>query len=110
MSRTLQAWGVAVALGAMAARAVPAAAAPDLAGLLSKSGAYVLDFERQLSGIVAEEVYRQRTLPDLVEAELKSDLLMVKPVDGDRYVAFRDVFAVNGRPVRDREDRLFKLF
>jgi hypothetical protein len=49
-------------------------------------------------------------LPDLVEAELKSDLLMVKPVDGDRYVAFRDVFAVNGRPVRDREDRLFKLF
>ncbi len=33
---------------------------------------------------------------------LKSDLLLVKPADADRYVELRDVFEVDGKPVRDR--------
>jgi len=89
----------------------------DLPSLQRQTGAYVLDFERQLSGIVADEDYVQRGVPkpgsrraNLKRVELKSDLLMVKPVGGDRYIAFRDVYEANGRPVRDREDRLMKLF
>jgi hypothetical protein len=42
--------------------------------------------------------------------ELKSDLLLVRPVGADRWVQFRDVFEVDGRPVRDRNQRLMKLF
>ena len=42
--------------------------------------------------------------------ELKSDLLMVKPAGGDRWMQFRDVFDVDGKPVRDRNERLMQLF
>ena len=33
---------------------------------------------------------------------LRSDLMLVKPADADRYVELRDVFEVDGKPVRDR--------
>jgi hypothetical protein len=42
--------------------------------------------------------------------ELTSDFLLVQSPDKRWMYAFRDVFAVNGEPVRDREDRLTKLF
>ncbi len=41
---------------------------------------------------------------------LKSDLLLIRPPDADRYVEFRDVFEVNGTAVRDRDERLSQLF
>ena len=41
---------------------------------------------------------------------LTSDLLLVKPVGTDRWVQFRDVFEVDGKPVHDRSERLVKLF
>jgi hypothetical protein len=42
--------------------------------------------------------------------ELRSDVLLVK-VDGvDRWVQFRDVFEVDGKPLRDRDERLERLF
>ena len=40
---------------------------------------------------------------------LRSDLLLVKPADADRYVELRDVFEVDGKPVRDRQARLETL-
>jgi len=49
-------------------------------------------------------------LPTARHRELKSDLLLVRPVGADRWVQFRDVFEVDGRPVRDRNQRLMKLF
>ena len=42
--------------------------------------------------------------------ELKSDLLLVWSAGVDAYVQFRDVFDVDGFPVRDRSERLLKLF
>jgi hypothetical protein len=89
--------------------------------ILVRSGAYVAEFQRQLSGVVAEERYVQdvrypfaggiRSSPFRVtHRELKSDLLMVKPVGGDRWLQFRDVFDVDGKPVRDRNERLMQLF
>ncbi len=94
---------------------------PTLETVLARAGAYVVEFQRQLSGIVAEEQYVQdvrypigagsRNNPLFARhRELKSDLLMVKPVGGDRWLQFRDVFEVDGRTVRDRNERLMKLF
>jgi hypothetical protein len=106
----------------VAVLAAPAAAQePTLADVLGRAGRYVIEFQRQLSGIVAEERYEQNvspasaamsrtSMPPVLSRVLKSDLLLVKPVGGDRWVQFRDVFDVDGTPVRDRSERLMKLF
>ena len=95
---------------------------PALATVLERAGAYVVEFQRQLSGIVAEEHYVQDVRmstpytgsrlmsPTLSHRELISDFLLVRPAGADRWVEFRDVFDVDGRPVRDRDERLSKLF
>jgi hypothetical protein len=45
-----------------------------------------------------------------IREELRSDLLLVKPRGAGEWVQFRDVFEADGRPVRDRADRLTRLF
>jgi hypothetical protein len=94
---------------------------PQLSSVLERAAAYVLDFEQQLSGIVAEEAYvqevfrrpRRRGTPGRTRVqrrELKSDLLIVRVEGADRWIQFRDVFEVDGKPVRYREERLTALF
>jgi hypothetical protein len=89
-------------------------AARTLETILALAGRYVLQLETDLSGIVAEEHYSQDILADLrrndVHRDLKSDLLLVRPNGAERYIQFRDVFEVDGTPVRDRDDRLATLF
>lgn len=111
---------VAIAAGGWSARAQE----PSLATVLERAGDYVATFQRQLSGVVAEETYTQDvrepiasgTVPRAplrgspIHRELRSDLLLVKPEKADRWIQFRDVFEVDGRPVRDRSERLMKLF
>jgi hypothetical protein len=108
----------AVAL-ALAAASPATAQEPALATVLDRAAAYVADFHRQLSGVVAEERYvqevkafaqRPRRLPSPMRSELHSDLLLVRPVGGGEWTEFRDVFEVNGLAVRDRSDRLTRLF
>ena len=93
------------------------AAQPSLSSVLSRAGDYVTSFNRQLSGIVAEEYYVQEVRTKNANAstqlnrrQLRSDFLLVLPNGGERYVEFRDVFEVDGHPVRDRDERLTKLF
>jgi hypothetical protein len=91
-----------------------AAQEPTLESVLSKARAYVAEFQRTLAGIVAQERYVQNVdsaspIP-VRHRELTSDLLLVRPVGADRWVQFRDVFDVDGKPVRDRNERLAKLF
>jgi hypothetical protein len=98
--------------------AVPSAQAPTLDDVLKRTSRYAAEFHKQLSGIVAEETYFQE-IADTSRAAggfgtkqtrtLKSDLLLVRPADTDRYVELRDVFELNGEPVRDRQTRLEKL-
>jgi hypothetical protein len=104
---------IVVALGV-----APSAQAPSLDGVLRRSAAYVAAFRKQLSEIVAEETYRQEivntgrfvnALQVNAPRTLKSDLLLIKPADADRYVELRDVFEVDGSPVRDRQSRLERL-
>jgi VWFA-related protein len=92
----------------------------DVARVLVSAGSYVDDFQRQLTGIVMEESYTQdfssssmsRTgqYAPAAHRELKSDLLLIRPGNGTRDVEFRDVFEVDGHTVRDREERLTRLF
>ena len=98
---------------------------PSLTSVLARAATYVTDFRRELSGIVAEESYEQRARFissagvrgfEFDEGRrrrrrtLRSDFLLVRPEGQDRYHEFRDVFEVDGRPVRDREERLTRLF
>jgi hypothetical protein len=113
----------------------PAAAqTPSLATVLERAGAYVSEFERRLSGIVAEERYVQDVLAftkrrgcsadatyasvlncqgqlaNPMRTELRSDLLLVRPAGAPGWTEFRDVFEADGVPVRDRPERLTRLF
>jgi hypothetical protein len=88
---------------------------PRLEQVLARTAAYVADFERQLSGIVADEDYTQQVRGGKVAVpeelrRLRSDLLLVKPAGSQDWMQFRDVYEVNGVPVHDRNDRLMKLF
>jgi hypothetical protein len=42
--------------------------------------------------------------------ELKSDLLLVRPIGSEGWMQFRDVTEVDGRKLKDRNDRLARLF
>ena len=98
--------------------------ANDLDELIDRASDYVALYEKNFVGLVAEESYRQtvrggRAGTDLrgfpIEAppqrrDLKSDVLLVRAPAGDRWIQFRDVFEVDGKAVRDRDERLAKLF
>jgi hypothetical protein len=87
-----------------------------LAEVLSRAAAYVSDFNRELSGIVAEERYVQTWTRDRGRSaqqttrRLVSDLMLVRPASSSEWVQYRDVFEVDGVPVRDRHERLTRLF
>ena len=91
--------------------------------VLVRAGDYVAAYQREFAGVVAEEAYVQHaatgsrfdSLGHLLrgnekDRELKSDLLLVRPEGSKRWLQFRDVYEVDGRKVRDRSDRLAKLF
>jgi len=95
----------------------PSAQPPSLRIVLERAGQYVAAYCRRLTAIVGEEQYVQdaRTLSarqgtTLQHRALTSDLLLVRPEGADHYVQFRDVFDVDGKPVRDRQERLTRLF
>jgi hypothetical protein len=128
----------ATVLGVLAAAAIAAplhaqdAPNADLDQLLARATWYSIDFINKLSGIVAEERYIQDSnvalatvaIPGLggrggpamnvprgssKHRELKADFLLVKSA-GDLWTPFRDVFEVDHIPIRDRDERLAKLF
>jgi hypothetical protein len=107
----------AVTLVAVGMLATVRAQEPALEMVLARVAGYVSDYQKQLVGIVAEEHYRQN-VQNMTRAgrnsrqfrELRSDVLMVRLPDEERWLQFRDVFEVDRKPVRDRDERLFKLF
>jgi hypothetical protein len=116
-------WLVLITVALSLLAAVLDAKEPSLKTVLARASGYVERFERDLSGIVAEEHYVQEVesldalpseppapLLDASHRELRSDLLLVRTGGSDQYVQFRDVFEVDGQPVRDRSDRLLKMF
>jgi VWFA-related protein len=93
--------------------------------VLARVSQYVLDYGQALTSVVAEETYTQEVRGEPASritvngkpmgggpksVTLTSDYLLVKVPGVEGWVPFRDVFAVDGQPVRGREDRLVKLF
>ena len=73
--------------------------------------------EQQLSGIVAEEATASSAGPRCRAAgrpgthggaSCRPDLLIVKLEAAGVWMQFRDVFEVDGAPVRDRDERLVR--
>jgi hypothetical protein len=97
---------------------------PDLDDLLDKAADYVVSYKHDFIGVVADETYRQDargavrgtdvrgfpTEPARQKRDLKADVLFVRTPDADFWIQFRDVYEVDGKPVRDRAERLTKLF
>ena len=92
---------------------------PTLWSVLTRATGYVEELHAQLAGVVMEERYEQRAMPlptfdrngsDILRVTLRSDYLLVRPDGSERYFGFRDVFEANGSRVRDREERLARLF
>lgn len=95
----------------------------SLEELLARAGAYVESFQRNFGSVVAEERYEQtmRRAPGSnttsvqrggsgpTQTVLVSDFLLVQ-VPGEGWLPFRDVFERDGKQIRDREERLAKLF
>jgi hypothetical protein len=117
--------GVVLAASVVAAQ-TPSLPPPPLTAVLSRAANYVEQFADRLSGFVMAESYVQDVVPPMnrfgarpsnirpytgpLHRELKSDLLLVRPVGADGWMQFRDVTAVDGRQLKDRNDRLARLF
>ncbi|MEQ1897165.1 MAG: hypothetical protein ABL971_07245 [Vicinamibacterales bacterium] len=104
------------------AQAPPRPTAPEL---LARAAAYVGRFYDAFTSVVAEERYLQQasgrtavsgsgrsaaaSTVGAQRRELVSDFLLIKLPDVERWAPLRDVFEVDGKPVREREERLLKL-
>ena len=102
----------------MAPAAASWAQEPSLLEVLARATDYVNQLHDQLSGMVAEERYEQRSQAPATgdfggfrrntyeHRTLRSDYLLVRLEGAERYYGFRDVFEVDGRPVRDAERQI----
>ncbi len=100
---------------------------PALLSLLERAGRYVVEYEQSFKNIVAEEVYTQRVsgtkqfpkaLPSppvqfedgSLQVRTRADVVFVRLAGEIPWGVLRDVFEANGVLVRDRDERLQKLF
>ncbi len=106
---------------------------PAIDPFLARVAEYVSVYGGELSAVVSEETYKQEAnaAANLVNRNvvldgntfsaspwsggkatrtLVSDFLQVRIPGFQGWLPFRDVFEVDGLPVRDRQDRLVKLF
>ena len=85
---------------------------PSVQVLLERAGGFLADYQRQAPSVVSEEIYEQTSLNDALRAlerrRTRSDVLVIAN-DATDWVVFRDVFEVDGKPLRDRDERLETL-
>ena len=116
----LVAWALAASVSLHAAITVSQGDAA-LSAILDNATAYVASYVKALSSVVSEERYEQRVTRQVPRGAaaperqfssrtLVSDYLLVQAPASTEWVPFRDVYSVDGVPVRDRNDRLLKLF
>jgi hypothetical protein len=90
---------------------------PDLSVLLDRAATYVARYMDVMSNLNVDESYSQdvlsamrfRTAANSAHRELRSDVVLVRVGPPLEWRTYRDVFELNGAPVRDRADRLAKL-
>ena len=78
--------------------------------LLMRAAAYVHQFVDAFSNVVAEELLLQEITVPRRKRSIRSDYLFTRFPGDQMFTAFRDVFEVDGKQVRDHEERLMKLF
>jgi len=97
----------------------------ELLEVLRRAGEYAAAYERSFSDLLVEETYQQEVAPrmrldksgELVLANAckdcnrttRSDLVFVRLAGDFPWGSYRDVFEVDGRKVREHEQRLVKL-
>lgn len=85
---------------------------PTVEELLKAGGRYIAEYESKFSAIVSQERYEQSNSPLGMRISqrrtLLSDLILING-GAAGWFALRDVFQVDGMPVRDHTDRLMKL-
>lgn len=83
----------------------------ELAPLLSAAADYLAEYEQRSGAVVSLETYTQHVQRGSSSSyrHLKSDMLTLS-IGTAGWLGFRDVFEVDGRPVRDHDQRLYKLF
>lgn len=86
---------------------------------VDRARAYAAEWRRALLAMVAEESYvqaaevlpnRSRRVHQLTTQQLVSDVLFVRPNTDDAWLMFRDVIAVDGEAIPDRQRRFDALF
>ena len=95
-----------------------AAERPLVASVVRRAGEYVTRFAQAFSNVVMEEHYVQNVSAGVPsgllrsggQRDLRSDLLLLRVGGLVEWQPFRDVFEIGGSPVRDRDERLAKLF
>jgi hypothetical protein len=110
-------------LWAASATTVAALQPAPVADVLAKAAAYLADYEKTFSVVVSEEHYAQSfsqrlvqptryvtTLPVVTRRRATRAEVIMMNVGENAWVAFRDVFEQDGKPVRDRDERLQRLF
>jgi len=93
-----------------------AAAAPQrpaVADVLAHAAKYIAEYEQAFAAVVSEERYQQTMLGVIARTgretrTLRSDVLLILGKETG-WVTFRDVYEVDGRAVRDRQDRLVDI-
>jgi len=110
---------LAAACACVLALGAGAQAQSEVGAIVDRASAYVDEFQRRFGSMVTEERYEQtvqeamalgsRSRPQFERVVLVSDFLLVQ-VPGEGWMPFRDVFERNGQKLRDREERLAKLF
>src|SRR5687767_14282808 len=100
-----------LALVHLAGPVVVGAQAPDQAALIRRVGVYANWFVNQFSNVVSEEQYEQRFSVNRRKRQLTSDFMLVGyPGSREAVQTFRDIRAVDGKPVGDQTDRITRLF
>jgi hypothetical protein len=118
-------------LGIAQPNAAPRQTPPvTLDAVLTKATAYVETFVQRFSNVVTEEHYKQAVrrpggagsvapssqpgaagdpivIPE--RREFRSDLIITQDKTAFGWIMIRDVFEVDGKPVRDRQERLTRL-
>jgi hypothetical protein len=90
-----------------------APAAPDVSttGVVAAAAAYLAEYQRELTFVVAEESYRQQITvqrpadPDIPRVrQMRSEVFFLAAPDNGEWMTIRDVLAVDGAEVQERPD------
>ena len=119
----------AIVLTVLLAPSFASAQGPSLEGVLAKAGEYVASYCRAYSVLVAEERYEQLLRPygssrtDMLAADAmlgqlgtpklrrtRAEFALVAIPEAQAWLAFRDIFEVDGKALRDEKNRLDRAF